>query len=59
MGLEAEPANSVFHAPACLLVQCGIANNPSLAHLLAFQLELGLYQNNHFRAFGKQIHKRG
>jgi len=38
-----QPLNRFFNAPACLVVQRGVANNPSFAHLMPFQLELGLY----------------
>lgn len=56
--MKAQPVNRVFNALASLAVQLRVANNPSFAHLVAFQLELGLYQNNHFSIFRKKILER-
>src|SRR5580658_3471951 len=53
--VKAQRLNSLFHTPAGLKVQSGIANNSSLANLMPFQLELRLHQDNHFRAAGEKI----
>src|SRR5277367_2188420 len=53
-GAETEPRHRVIHAPASLEMQLGFANDPSFTHLVSLELELRLYQNNHFRIGGKQ-----
>ncbi len=57
-GLKAQLLHGLLHALTSLLVQRGIANNSSFTHLVPIQLELRLYQNNHFGVGGEQAGQR-
>jgi hypothetical protein len=56
---KAQAVDGFCYTLAGLLVQRGVANNPSLTNLVTFQLKLGLYQDNHFCVISKQIRKHG
>ena len=58
LGVKAELSHGLLYALARLVVQCRIAHNSSLAHLVPFHFELRLYQNNHFGVRGQQAGER-